>query len=115
MEEKLGGPEDLPENSPVIDRFPDGIATSWKSLDLRGSSYQDPAVLMNRLNSYVDKLDKFTGMSWRGKTIVEDEINGKSLNVVFPKGTMTVTQRDVINAAKARANKLGIDFKILED
>ena len=36
LENKLGGPEDLPDNSPVIDRFPDGIATSWKSLDLRG-------------------------------------------------------------------------------
>jgi len=115
LERKLGGPEDLPENSPVIDRFPNGIATSWKSLDLRGNTYQNPAVLMNRLNRYVDKVRDFNGMSWRGKTILKEEINGRSLNIVFPKGSMTAAQRNVINAAKARANSFGVGFKIFED
>jgi len=55
LEEKYGGPGELPSNYPTIDRFWNGIATSWKSIDLRAGTYQNPAQLMRRLNSYLDR------------------------------------------------------------
>jgi hypothetical protein len=91
LEGKYGGPGVLPPNYPVIDRFWNGIATSWKSIDLRAATYQNPARLMSRLNSYLDKLDGFEGAEWGGEEILPEQIKGKSLSVVIPKGSMTST------------------------
>ncbi len=115
LEQKYGGPGELPSNYPTIDRFWNGIATSWKSVDLRAGTYQDPARLMSRLNSYVDKLDDFDGAMWGGRRILSREINGKSLNVVVPKGSMTSTQRSVFDAVRSHARQLGLEFNFIED
>lgn len=115
LEEKYGGPGGLPPNYPVIDRFWNGIAASWKSIDLRAGTYTSPARLMSRLNSYLDKLDGFEGAEWGGEEILPERIKGKSLNVVIPKGSMTSTQRSVFNAAQSRAQKMGLQFKLIED
>ena len=99
----------------MIDRFWNGIATSWKSIDLRAATYQNPARLMSRLNSYLDKLDGFEGAEWGGEEILPEQIKGKSLSVVIPKGSMTSTQRNVFNAARSRAQRLGLNFNFIED
>src|SRR5579862_707090 len=44
---------------PTIDRFPNGIAISTKSIDLRAPTYQNPARLESKLETYVDILSGF--------------------------------------------------------
>jgi hypothetical protein len=109
LEKKYGGPGELPPNYPIIDRFWQGLATSWKSVDLRASTYQNPARLMSRLNSYLDKLDGFEGVKWGGENILPEQIKEKSLSVVVPRGSMTSAQRGVFDAANSRAKQMGLN------
>ncbi len=115
LEKKYGGPGKLPPNYPTIDRFWDGIATSWKSIDLRAGTYQAPARLTSRLNSYLDKVNDFNGAIWGEEKIMPEQIKGKSSNVVIPKGSMTSAQRTVFDTVRSRAQEMGINFSFVED
>jgi hypothetical protein len=67
-----------------------------------------------RLTTQLNELDRFVGATWRGKTIVENEIRDRTLGVIVPKGSITTSQRAVLEAAEARAKQLGLGFKIFE-
>jgi hypothetical protein len=110
--EQLGA--NLPRTFPVIDIWQDGVATSIKSIDLRAATYQDAARLTSRLNSYLSKLADFAGGSMGDWTISSSAIEGRTLSLAVPKGSVTAIQRSAISAARTRARTLGIDLTITE-
>jgi hypothetical protein len=92
----------LHENFPVIDKIPEGIATSIKSIDLNAVTYQDPVRLTYRLQKYVNEVAEFTG-GQMGTDVVEPfQIQGRALSLAVPKG-MTAAQRDAIEAVRSWA------------
>jgi len=114
FEEQLG--RTLHPSFPTIDKIPDGIATSIKSIDLNAATYQDDARLTYRLNKYVDDLVEFNGASLADDEVEASDIDGRALHLAIPKGSMTEPQRRAIEAERRRA-KLGdrpVDIIITE-
>ncbi len=100
----------LAPNFPVIDKWLNGEVTSIKSMDLRAAIYQDATRVTYRLDDYVNKLIFFDGAKWNGVEVESSEISGRVLDLVVPKGSITVGQRAAIDAAKARAKAFGVDL-----
>jgi filamentous hemagglutinin len=96
----------------VIDSWSDGVVTSIKSIDLNALTYQGALRLTYRLNAYIDNLALYDGSSMGTWEIPSSAIDGRVLNVVVPKITMTTVQQDAITAAIARAKALGVDLVI---
>jgi hypothetical protein len=114
FEDQLG--RTLHPNFPTIDKVPDGIATSIKSIDLNAATYQDDARLTYRLNKYVNDVVEFNGASLANDEVKLSDIEGRALHLAIPKGSMTEAQRRAIEAARRRAN-LGdrpVDIMITE-
>lgn len=65
-----------------------------------------------RINDYVGKLADFQGAKRGAVTIGPDEITGRVLDIVVPKGSMTAVQKTAIDAAIQRASDGGILMKI---
>jgi hypothetical protein len=106
----------LPKNFPTIDNFPDGVATSFKSIDLNAATYQAASRLANRLNKYVNDVSDFDGDTYAGKTVYAEEITGRVLGLIIPKGSITKTQRTAIDAVESRAAEMDrpVRLKITE-
>jgi hypothetical protein len=101
FEERLG--RTLHPNFPVIDKIPDGIATSIKSIDLNAATYQDAARLTDRLQKYVSEVSEFVG-GRMGKAVVQfSDIEGRALSLAVPKGSITAVQREAIDSVRAWA------------
>jgi hypothetical protein len=94
----LFGDKSLPPGFPVIDNFTDGIATSIKSIDLRAATYQDAARLTHRLEKYVNSVSDFVGRTWANNEVRFSDIQGRALQLIVPKGSLTAIQRDAIEA-----------------
>ncbi len=106
----------LHKNFPVIDKIPNGIATSIKSIDLRTASYQNVTTLTKRLSEYAGEVSEFAG-DQLGEDIVRlSEIKGRALSLAVPKGSMTETQKAVIEEVRrwARTLKNPVDIIINE-
>jgi hypothetical protein len=101
FEDQLG--RTLHPNFPTIDKIPDGIATSIKSIDLNAATYQDGARLTYRLNKYVDDVVEFNGASLADDEVESSDIVGRGLHLAIPKGSVTEAQQRVIEAARRRA------------
>lgn len=112
--DKVFGKDTLNPLSRTIDDFEAGIATSRKSIDLNAGTYQDFGRLSSRLNTYIDKLAKYTGTDWGGDIIEPSDITGRVLQVIIPKGSMTPVQRAAFEAARDRARRAGINLIITE-
>jgi hypothetical protein len=93
----------LGQNFPTIDMIPGGVATSIKTIDLNAATYQDAARLTYRLNKYIDDLAEFDGATWATDVVKSSDISSRTLNLVIPKGSMTASQRDVVEVARTRA------------
>ena len=104
FENRLG--RTLHPNFPTIDKIPDGIATSIKSIDLNAKTYQVPNSLRNRLNNYVDEVEGFKGDRWGGDEVKEIDIKSRAVSIAIPKGSMTEEQRALFEEARERARKL---------
>jgi hypothetical protein len=97
----------LGPNFPTIDMISRaGIATSIKSIDLNAAVYQNDASLAYRLNNYFDKVSEFDGAKWAADVVSSDQVTGRVLNLVVPKGSMSESQRIVIERARVRAENL---------
>jgi hypothetical protein len=83
FEEQLG--RTLHPSFPTIDKIPDGIATSIKSIDLNAATYQDDARLTYRLNKYVDDLVEFMVLVWRTMKLKRPISTGVRYIWQFPK------------------------------
>jgi hypothetical protein len=112
ISEKLGA--NLPRTFRTIDRWENGVATSIKSIDLNAATYQDGARLTYRLNDYIGKLASYTGSEMGDIKIGSEAITGRKLSIAIPKGSMTMVQREAIEAARVRARTFGIDLKVTE-
>jgi len=99
MEMRLG--RTLHENSPVIDKIPNGIATSIKSVDLTAATYQNMTILINRLSTYVGEVSEFVGGRLKKDVVEFSDIKGRALEVAIPKGTMTSQQREFVEAVRS--------------
>jgi hypothetical protein len=91
FEERLG--RTLHPNFPVIDKIPDGIATSIKSIDLNAPTYQDATRLAYRLQKYVNEVSEFVGDSLGNDIVRPSDIKGRALSLAVPRGSMTATQK----------------------
>jgi hypothetical protein len=106
--EQLGA--NLPATFPVIDRWINGVATSIKSIDLSAATYQDATRLTYRLNISIDQMALYEGNEVSVIAIRSSEITGRALSLAVPKGSMTATQRAVIEAARLRAQAFDVDL-----
>jgi hypothetical protein len=110
--EALGA--NLPRNFRGIDRWENGTATSIKSIDLTAATYQDAARLTYRLNVYVDKIALYEGGKMGTLEIESSAITDRVLSLAIPKGSMTAAQRVAIEAARSRAQALGVELRVTE-
>jgi len=58
-------------------------------------------VLIKRLSEYVGEVSEFVG-GQLGKDVVElPDIRGRAVEVAIPKGTMTLQQREIVEAVRS--------------
>ena len=93
IEQRLG--QNLHKNFPTIDKFINGIVTSIKSLDLRATTYQNPATLRRTIKGYIDKVAKFEGDKLLDDVVYKHQIKGRALELAIPK-TATQAQREIL-------------------
>jgi RHS repeat-associated protein len=98
---------------PVIDDFTKGIATSIKSLDLVGDSYQDIRRLRRALTRYAEKLSKFKGAAKGDLEVLEEEIKERVLLMVFENGAGTAAQLKEMGKFLRQAEKTWPDIKVI--
>lgn len=111
FEQRLG--RTLHENFPVIDKIPEGIATSIKSIDLNAATYQSAIGLTHRLEKYVNQVSEFVGDSLGNDVVEFSEIKGRALSLAVPKGSMTATQKAVIENVRRWARMLNNPVDII--
>ena len=99
------GDPTFPDNYPVIDKNPDGAATSVKSIDLHAKTYQNEASLTYRLNQYVAEVREFEGADWGGKNISKADINSRAVQLIVPEGSLNETNQTVFDKVRANAMK----------
>jgi hypothetical protein len=99
INEVFGDPT-FPSNYPVIDKIPNGVATSVKSIDLNAASYQKDAILTYRLEDFVARVRGFDGADWGDLSIKKTDIADRAVQLVVPKGGMTDAQRIVIEEVR---------------
>jgi hypothetical protein len=75
----------LHRNFPVIDKIPDGLATSIKSMDFRAATNQKATLLAYRLKKYVGEVSEFAGGKLGNDVVKFSDIEGRVLEVVIPK------------------------------
>jgi hypothetical protein len=96
----------------TIDDFSKGIATSIKSINLNAATYQNAARLLARINTYVDQVAEYEGGELGRDVVKAEEITGRALNLAIPEGSVSAAQKAAIDAARARAKRLGVDLII---
>jgi hypothetical protein len=114
---ELFGDPTFPYNYPVIDKIPNGVATSVKSIDLNAATYQNEQSLAFRLNKLVDDVREFTGDTWGGLTISDIDIKGRAVHVIVPRGSITEANRAIFDRAQVRAwgdNEKPVDIFVTE-
>jgi len=97
----------LGPNFPTVDNFSaSGVVTSIKSIDLSAAVYQNGTSLMYRLSDYVGRVSDFDGAAYGGDIVRSNQITGRVLQIVVPKGSMTEEQRSIIDAVRDWAKTL---------
>jgi hypothetical protein len=116
INEVFGDPT-FPFNYPVIDKIPNGVATSVKSIDLNAATYQHEANLTNRLNKIVAEVREFEGVTWGGLRIRDTDIDFRAVQVIVPSGSLSDDLRSVIAKVRVRAmadKKRPVDIIVTE-
>jgi hypothetical protein len=111
MEDRAG--RTLHRNFPVIDKIPDGLATSIKSMDLRAATYQNPTPFAYRVRTYVSEVSKFVSGRLGEDVVAPSDVQGRALELVVPTGSMTPKQREIIEAIRIWAKTLRNPVEIL--
>jgi contact-dependent growth inhibition (CDI) system restriction endonuclease-like protein len=111
FEERLG--RTLHPGFPTIDKIPDGIATSIKSIDLNAATYQDAARLTYRLNKYIDDVTEFQGASLANDRVKLSDIKGRALSLAIPTGSVSAVQQKAIEAVRLRAGTLDYPVELI--
>lgn len=103
----------LHENFPVIDKIPNGIATSIKSIDLNAATYQNATGLTGRLVKYVNEVSEFVGDRLGNDVVEFSDIKVRALSLAVPKGSITETQKAVIENLRRWARTLNNPVDII--
>lgn len=106
IHEAMGG--NLPVWFKGIDDFTGGVASSFKTIDLNATTYQDATRLGYRINDYVNKLVNFSGARYEKWEVNADDITSRVLKLIVPKGSMSAAQKEAIDAATERAKSRGV-------
>jgi hypothetical protein len=101
LEDEFG--RTLHPNFPVIDKIPDGVATSIKSIDTRAATYKDSTRLAYRVRKYINDVSEFDGASWAEGEVTSSDIKGRALLLIVPKRSLTPVQRDELEALRTWA------------
>jgi hypothetical protein len=104
----------LPLGFRTIDNFTNGVATSIKSIDLNAATYRDATRLVSRITKYIADVAEYEGGSFANKKVLSEEITGRAVNLVVPKGSMTEEQRIAIETMRmlARTGKIPVNLII---
>ena len=111
MEDRAG--RTLHRNFPVIDKIPDGLATSIKSMNFRAATYQNPTPFAYRVRTYVSEVSKFVSGRLGEDVVAPSDVQGRALELVVPTGSMTPKQREIIEAIRIWAKTLRNPVEIL--
>ena len=103
----------LHRNFPVIDKIPDGLATSIKSMDLRAATYQNTTPFAFRLRTYVGEVSEFVSGRVGKDVVAPSDVQGRALELVVPTGTMTPKQREIVEAVRIWAKTLRNPVEII--
>ena len=114
--DRIFGDPTFPPNCPVIDKIPNGVATSVKSIDLNAATYQNDISLGSRLLQYLEAVRDFDGTHWGGLNIEADQITGRAVQLIVPKGSVTDAQRAVLDWVRqiAKQNKRPVEIIVTE-
>jgi hypothetical protein len=110
IEKALGGRF---EDFPVIDDFFGGLATSIKSIDIRGATYQSTQRLFGSITRYVDDLAEFDGDQLDDIVIKGSDTTARTLKLAIPKVPVTPAQQAAVEAAINYAKSRGITLQII--
>ncbi len=112
--EELNG-ANIGGNYPVIDDFRNGVATSFKTIDLRSPSYQTSIQVTQAVSRYVNKLNGFAGRKWgNGICAPEGQIRVRVLDIGIPLESASKEQQRGLREASAYARSKGISVLIKE-
>jgi hypothetical protein len=112
IEQQLG--HNLPGNFPTIDKFENGKATSIKSLDTTGATYQNVKTLERTLTGYIDKVKGFNGANWAGVNIQAGDIRMRELQLAVPGGKVSPAQQVMINNMIAYGQRNNVLVSVVE-
>lgn len=104
----------LPTNFRRIDWFSraTGVATSLKSMDLAGTSYQTSAGILNAGTGYVDKVANFESGALSGYVIRKGAVTARQLYLAIPPGTISGEQRLGLQLLQQYTNEQGVTLRI---
>jgi hypothetical protein len=114
---ELFGDPTFPSNYPVIDKIPNGVATSVKSIDLNAATYQNEASLAYRLNKFVGDVREFDGADWGTKNIRDTDIDSRAVQVIVPSGSIAKDQQlvfEMVRSAAMRDKRRPVDIIVTE-
>lgn len=114
---ELFGDPTFPSNYPVIDKIPNGVATSVKSIDLNAATYQNEASLAYRLNKFVDDVREFDGADWGTKNIRDTDIDSRAVQVIVPSESIAKDQQlvfEMVRSAAMRDKRRPVDIIVTE-
>ena len=104
--------QNLPSSFKGIDIFTKSVATSIKSLDLHAKTYQKIPKLRYKVTKYIDEVAAFKGADWAGVCIKEEDIRGRSLKLILPKGA-SKAQQEVLKELVQYGKKHKITVEIV--
>ena len=112
IENQLGRSPELVQNFPVIDKFTNGVVTSYKSIDLAARTYQNISTLTWKVQSYVTTLANWQGASWAGFNINLQMISSRELILAIPPNATQIQMQAILNII-VWAQRLGVVMKIV--
>lgn len=116
LETLLGADDLMRKNFKAIDAYANGVATSIKTMDLTGGTYQNESYLRTPLMNYLQELKKWTGGVVDGKPIPPkgEEITKRVLRIgVRSCNKVTPMQQRVFEEVIEAAKKLKIVVEII--
>lgn len=108
---KLEG-ANLPDKFPTIAKFNNGRAISIKSLNIDEAYYTKPGNIKRKIESYINKLDKFEGANSYGINIRNNDITSKELILVIPETDISISQKLALEQCISEARVKGIVLTI---
>jgi hypothetical protein len=94
-------------------RFPTELPPALNPSISTAATYQNAAGLTRRLAKYVNEVSEFVGDSWGNNVVRFSDIKGRALNLAVPKGSVTATQKAVIENVRQWARTLNSPVDII--